>query len=124
MSKTSLFGVARKRTGGLTGLCTVASDLSKLPFPVDIKSSEDTPPTMTTTQISMNLCDLLPHEAVPDDEQCPKGARVCLKVINEKKGQPDRVTQVISTAAAEGDDADAFKWSTDLGRSLEGSESE
>ncbi|PWN91700.1 hypothetical protein FA10DRAFT_265544 [Acaromyces ingoldii] len=97
-------------------------DLSKLPFPVDIKSSEDTPPTMTTTQISMNLCDLLPHEAVPDDEQCPKGARVCMKVINEKKGQPDRVTQVISTAAAEGDDADAFKWSTDLGRSLEGSE--
>lgn len=100
------------------------SDLSKLPLPADIASSEVTPPTTMRTKISVDLCNLLPNEAVPEEEKCPHGARVCLKVINEKKGEQDRIVQVITTAAGEENDVETFKWSADLGRKLQGSNRE
>lgn len=57
---------------------------------------------------------------MPEPEQCPPGTRICMKVVNEKSGREDRLTQVIGAGGAEGSD---WYWSAELGEGLEGAES-
>jgi hypothetical protein len=96
------------------------SDLSGLPAPVSIDSTEDTPPSKMKTVITLNLCQDLEKESGPESDQCPKGTRVCMKVINEKDGE-DRLVQVIPAGGSESGD---WPWSAELGERLEGAERE
>lgn len=93
-------------------------DLSRFSFPIEITDTEQTPPTTTKTSIKIDLCAPLPQENVPGFEQCKDGTRICMKVINEKKGETDRVTQVIS---AGGNGIDDGKWSVQLGEHVDAS---
>ncbi|PWN34972.1 uncharacterized protein FA14DRAFT_167408 [Meira miltonrushii] len=94
-------------------------DLSRFNFPVEIMDTEQTPPTTTKTSIKIDLCAPLPQENGPAVEQCKEGTRICMRVINDKKGEGERVTQVIS---AGGNGIDDGKWSVQLGEHVDGAE--
>lgn len=94
------------------------SDLSPIKFPVTIEDREVTPPSVTKTSVSIDLCAPLSREN-GGDEECPKGTRICMRVINDKKGEGERVTQVIPVGGNEADESD---WSTSLGERLDGAE--
>jgi hypothetical protein len=84
---------------------------------VTISDTESTPPSRTTTSITIRLCESLEREPVAEPDQCPPGTRVCLKISNEKNGE-DRLIQVIGTGGSDKD----LVWNTELGKQLEGSE--
>lgn len=86
-----------------------------------ISDSEETPPTTTLTSIQISLCQPLDKETGPASDQCPSGTRVCMKVTNEKKDEPDRLIQVIPAGGSESGD---WSWTAELGERLEGAERE
>lgn len=98
-------------------------DLSRFDFPVEIIDQEETPPTKTRTSIKIDLCQPLPEDNdSPSHEQCVKGTRICMKVINEKKGEGDRVIQVIS--AGGNSNQGEKNWQVQLGEHIQGAERE
>jgi hypothetical protein len=86
---------------------------------VTITDTESTPPSETTTSITIRLCESLDREPVAEPDQCPPGTRFCLKISNKKNGD-DRLIQVIGAGGTEKD----LVWSAELGKQLEGSERE
>ncbi|KAK7053303.1 type II membrane protein [Paramarasmius palmivorus] len=56
-----------------------------------------TPPTTTTDDVVLNLCEDLKGEQGENGDQCPSGTRCCLKQTNTKDGQ-NRITSVIPIA--------------------------
>lgn len=66
---------------------------------LDLTVTNSTPPSITHTQIQVNLCAALPHDGQKSTEdECPEGTLVCKTVTNEKHGDK-RVTQVIPVAS-------------------------
>lgn len=48
---------------------------------------------------AVSICGPLPHvDGLPDTDQCPAGARVCMTVTNQKQGLEDRITRVTTLA--------------------------
>ena len=69
--------------------------------PLTATHTIDTPPSITHTQIQMDLCAPLPRDPNTDaNDACAEGTTICKKVINEKHGDK-RVTQVIPVATRE-----------------------
>lgn len=83
---------------------------------MNIQNEAITPPTKTTTSIDINLCEDLEPGIGPVEEQCPKGTRICMKIINDKPGKGERVTQVIPTAG--GGEEGAGTWYAALGEHI------
>lgn len=67
-------------------------------------SSEDrsTPPSTVRTSYGISLCEPLPYrDDVKEQDQCPKGTRICVSTINIKEGEPDRVVSIVPVAGPE-----------------------
>ncbi len=81
---------------------TRPSDLSHFSYPLAISHAEATPPTRTLYQLHLDLCEALEQQPrLPESEQCPRGTRGCLRVLNAKQGESDRVTMVVPVVAPE-----------------------
>ena len=74
-------------------------DLSKVRQPIFISRLDETPPSTTETEVTLDLCRSLPaNRTLPRDEQCAPGTLVCTRRSNRRAGTA-RVEQVISSAA-------------------------
>ncbi|OAD03331.1 hypothetical protein MUCCIDRAFT_156105, partial [Mucor lusitanicus CBS 277.49] len=59
-------------------------DLSKLNNVFTISHEEKTPPTVTTTEVQVNLCDSLPVPNENAQDFCGKDTLICRRIIHTK----------------------------------------
>ncbi|CAO0795627.1 unnamed protein product [Mucor circinelloides] len=59
-------------------------DLSKLNNVFTISHDEKTPPTVTTTEVQVNLCDSLPVPSENAQDFCGKDSLICRRIIHTK----------------------------------------
>ncbi|KAG8729148.1 hypothetical protein FRC11_009412 [Ceratobasidium sp. 423] len=59
-----------------------------------VKQDRSTPPTTMHDELRFNICgDLKKVEGVNDSDQCGQGTRACFTTINQKEGNPQRITE-------------------------------
>ena len=94
--------------------------------PISLSFPQETPPSRNDLRLIFNLCDPLEYESSqPAQDQCPKGTRGCLSVINAKEGEQDRITQVVPVIVpTEEKDEGSVRWDAEQESASTNGESE
>ncbi|PWN20121.1 hypothetical protein BCV69DRAFT_277889 [Microstroma glucosiphilum] len=84
----------------INGVTYDLSPLAALAQPIILTSSLPTPPSVTRTSVSLNVCAKLPppSSSTPADEACPSSSRICQIISSARGSSPEVITQVIPLA--------------------------